>query len=51
MHFRPSDVRKEIVKWFEHFHPTKLEQRSSIWKRCILDLSVLRLEGDLIAVV
>ena len=22
MHFKPSDVRREIVKWFEHFHPT-----------------------------
>ena len=20
--FRPSDVRKKIVEWFEHFHPT-----------------------------
>ena len=22
MHFRPGDVRREIVRWFEHFHPT-----------------------------
>ena len=21
-HFMPRDVRREIVKWFEHFHPT-----------------------------
>ena len=21
-HFRPHDVRKEIIEWFEHFHPT-----------------------------
>ena len=20
-HFRPSSVRKQIVEWFEHFHP------------------------------
>ena len=22
MHFKPSDVRREIVRWFENFHPT-----------------------------
>ena len=22
MHFTPSDVRREIIRWFEHFHPT-----------------------------
>ena len=22
MHFKPSDVRREIIRWFEHFHPT-----------------------------
>ena len=22
MHFKPSGVRKEIIRWFEHFHPT-----------------------------
>ena len=21
-HFKPNDVRKEIIAWFEHFHPT-----------------------------
>ena len=21
-HFKPSDVRREIIKWLEHFHPT-----------------------------
>ena len=20
-HFKPSEVRKEIIRWFEHFHP------------------------------
>ena len=22
MHFKPSDVRREIIRWFENFHPT-----------------------------
>ena len=30
MHFRPSDVRKEIVKWFEHFHPTPNSNRGRL---------------------
>ena len=22
LHFKPNDVRREIIAWFEHFHPT-----------------------------
>ena len=30
MHFKPSDVRKEIVKWFEHFHPAPNHNRGRL---------------------
>ena len=29
-HFKPSDVRKEIVKWFEHFRPTPNHNRGRL---------------------
>ena len=30
MHFKPSDVRKELVKWFEHFHPAPNHNRGRL---------------------
>ena len=29
-HVMPKDVRKEIVKWFEHFHPTPNQNRGRL---------------------
>ena len=29
-HFKPSDVRKEIISWFEHFHPPPNQNRGRL---------------------
>ena len=29
-HFKPNDVRREIVKWFEHFHPVPNQNRGRL---------------------
>ena len=29
-HFKPNDVRREIIAWFEHFHPTPNQNRGRL---------------------
>ena len=34
-HLNPSDVRKKIVKWFEHFRPTPNHNRGRLFQEVL----------------